>query len=101
MPVHPLWLFSEVLEHYPASMNLLPISGLVLRSRVIRDRIGDEHGRLLLDVPVALARAMKRTEDSRDFAMLVHIERGVVDDVVRRRASGLVLPPSNGGLVRG
>lgn len=100
-PTNPLWILNETLDHAPSSVHLISLQGLVISSKVKKvPLVADgyktgkvETGRVLLDVPVMVARSLQHADPSdRDFLLLVHIRREVVDEVIERASSPIILP---------
>lgn len=101
---NPLFLLNEALEHAPESVHIMPFAHLVLSAKVKKVKVEKdghrpevaETGRVLVDVPAMVARSLRKPPAERDFLMLVHVRREVVEELERRAESGIVLP----GVVR-
>lgn len=90
----PLDLINCALEHSPMSIRFIPFAGLVKKTIIHRrspapgQRRGPEYGRIIADVPAAVARTLQGAKDQMDVLILVHIDRAVYE----RAKSGIVLP---------
>ena len=102
-----LQFFLYALRHAPDRVQVHAFAHLVTRARVRRhtDKLATgqtvrrEVGAVTIETPAVVARSLKRADPAdRDWLLLVHVQREVYDDLVRRAESGLVLP-GNGGVL--